>query len=315
MSGRPWSTPWTATRWDTTRGALARSSSAASGFFFCGMRLDPELKASSTSQKPNSWLDQSTISRAELRQVGRAGGGGREVVQHEIPVRHRVQRVLRDSPEAQLLSHEHPARVEVHPGQRARAERQVIRGGEAEVEALEIAAELPEVRQQVMREVDGLGPLQVGVAGERPVEVALGQPLQGPHQPEHQDLGLEGVSAHEHGHVGGHLVVARAGGVQLAPHRPGDLGEPALDRHVHVLVARLDHEAVLVDLRAHGLQALLDPGQVLVRDDPAPRQHPGVRERLLEVVRRQPEVERDRRVQRLEQRVLRISEAAHRPPV
>ena len=45
-----------------TRGALARSSSAASGFFFCGIRLEPEAKRSATSQKPNSSLDQITIS-------------------------------------------------------------------------------------------------------------------------------------------------------------------------------------------------------------------------------------------------------------
>jgi hypothetical protein len=44
------------------RGALARSSSAASGFFFCGMMLEPEANASEGSQKRNSSLDQSTIS-------------------------------------------------------------------------------------------------------------------------------------------------------------------------------------------------------------------------------------------------------------
>ena len=45
-----------------TRGAFARSSSAASGFFFCGMRLEPDANESDTWQKPNSWVDQSTIS-------------------------------------------------------------------------------------------------------------------------------------------------------------------------------------------------------------------------------------------------------------
>src|SRR3712207_7999231 len=39
-----------------SRGAFARRSSAASGFFFCGIRLEPEENASATSQKPNSWL-------------------------------------------------------------------------------------------------------------------------------------------------------------------------------------------------------------------------------------------------------------------
>jgi hypothetical protein len=41
---------------------LARSSSAASGFFFCGMIEDPDAHASDTSQNPNSSLDHSTIS-------------------------------------------------------------------------------------------------------------------------------------------------------------------------------------------------------------------------------------------------------------
>ncbi len=45
-----------------TRGAFARRSSAASGFFFCGMMLEPEEKSSAGSQKPNSWLDQMTSS-------------------------------------------------------------------------------------------------------------------------------------------------------------------------------------------------------------------------------------------------------------
>src|SRR5918993_5310811 len=55
-------TPWRAPRRAATRGALARSSSAASGFFFCGMIEEPEAQASETWQKPNSSEDQSTIS-------------------------------------------------------------------------------------------------------------------------------------------------------------------------------------------------------------------------------------------------------------
>ena len=55
-------TPWSATKCPAIRGALARSSSAASGFFFCGMIEDPELHASGSSQNPNSLLDHSTSS-------------------------------------------------------------------------------------------------------------------------------------------------------------------------------------------------------------------------------------------------------------
>ena len=126
--------------------------------------------------------------------------------------------------------------VEVHAGQRAGAERQVVRGRHAEVEALEVAAELPEVGEQVVREVDRLRALEVRVAGQRPVEVALGQLHERGHQLAQQRLRVERVSAHEHRHVGGHLVVARAGGVELAADRPDELGQAPLDRHVHVLV-------------------------------------------------------------------------------
>ena len=97
----------------------------------------------------------------------------------------------------------------------------------------------------------------------------------------------------------------------LAPGVADDLGEPALDRHVHVLVVGLDLEPVLVDLRADLGEAALDLGQVVLADDLAAGEHPRVRERLLEVVGRQAEVERDRRVQRLEQRVLWLGEAGH----
>ena len=48
------------------RGAFALISSAASGFFFWGMMLEPDEKASGTSQKPNSSLDHRTISGPSL---------------------------------------------------------------------------------------------------------------------------------------------------------------------------------------------------------------------------------------------------------
>jgi hypothetical protein len=144
---------------------------------------------------------------SELRQVRGARGGRGEVVEDEVPVRDRVQRVLGDAAEAELLGHEHAAGVEVDAGERAGAEREVVRGRHAEVEALEVAPELPEVGEQVMREVDGLGALHVRVAGQPPVHVALGERDERGHQLLEQLLGLQAVRADEHRDVGGHLVV------------------------------------------------------------------------------------------------------------
>ena len=56
----------------------------------------------------------------------------------------------------------------------------------------------------------------------------------------------------------------------------------------------------------HGLEPLLERGHVLALDDPLAAEHPHVRERLLDVVRREAPVERDRAVERLEGRVLRF---------
>jgi len=46
------------------RPALARTSSAASGFFFCGMIDEPVVKASVRVMKPNCGVIQMTISSA-----------------------------------------------------------------------------------------------------------------------------------------------------------------------------------------------------------------------------------------------------------
>ena len=55
-------TPCRPTRCAVIRGALARNSSAASGFFFWGMIDEPDAHASETSQNRNSSDDHSTIS-------------------------------------------------------------------------------------------------------------------------------------------------------------------------------------------------------------------------------------------------------------
>ena len=62
--------------------------------------------------------------------------------------------------------------VEVHAGERARRRAAARRPRARRSEARAVAREHPEVRQQVVAEVDGLGALQVRVAGHRPVERA-----------------------------------------------------------------------------------------------------------------------------------------------
>ena len=105
-----------------------------------------------------------------------------------------------------------------------------------------------------MGEVDRLSALQVGVARHRPVEVVLGDPEQRLDERSEPVAGLPGMGAREQGHVGGHLVVARAGRVQLAPHGSGQLGDPPLDGHVDVLIALGEREPGVAQLVADLVQ-------------------------------------------------------------
>ena len=100
--------------------------------------------------------------------------------------------------------------------------------------------------------------------------------------------------------------------MQLAADRADQLGQPPLDRHVDVLVVGVYDEVVRIDLVADRGEPTLDLGQVAGRDDAGALEHARVRGRLLDVVRRQAVVVRNRRVERLEERILRGGEGGHR---
>ena len=110
----------------------------------------------------------------------------------------------------------------------------------------------------MVSQVDGLGSLQVGVPGHRPVGVALGQLVQPRHQRTASRAPPPGVVAHVEGDVGRHLVVSRASGVQLAAERSDDLGQASLDRHVDVLVVGLEWERAVLELLGDGRESTVD---------------------------------------------------------
>ena len=90
--------------------------------------------------------------RAQPRQMGRVRGGGREVVEHEVSPRHRVDGVRRHLTEPQLARHLAAVGVEVHARQRTRPERQARALALGVREPVAVAREHPEVRQQVVPE-------------------------------------------------------------------------------------------------------------------------------------------------------------------
>ena len=112
-----------------------------------------------------------------------AGGSGSEVVKREVAVGDSVDRVRHGLVEAELARDELPVGVEVHARQRPGAKRQARALALGEGKALAVARQHPEVGEQMVAEVDGLGALQMGVAGHSPVDVLLGALDQRRHQP------------------------------------------------------------------------------------------------------------------------------------
>ena len=166
----------------------------------------------------------------------------------------------------------------------------------------------------MVRQIHGLGALQMGVAGHRPVQVALGGDDQRPRQALDPVARVLCVGVHEHRHVGRDLIVARARRVQPAADRTDDLGETPLDRHMDVLVVLGEREGAVAQLVADLLEAADQLVAVQLGDDLAFAEHRRVRDRLVDVVGSQPPVESDRVVERPERVVLARREAAAGDP-
>jgi hypothetical protein len=86
-----------------------------------------------------------------------------------------------------------------------------------------------------------------------------------------------GVLPDVHGQVGRHLVVAGASGVELSAHGAGDLRDPALDRHVDVLVVLREQKRAVRQLAPDLLQRPVKCIPILARNDPLAGEHRGVR--------------------------------------
>ena len=236
--------------------------------------------------------------------------GRRGELEHEVPVAHRIDRVV-----AQAVELEKPGR---DPGVEGKAGPR--QGRRPEGEAVDPAPRVRETRgvplehrvpgEHVVAEGDRLGRLKVGEARHHRVRLAFGEVEDcAPKPAQRVDDGVRlapGVEAK----IGGHLVVARPAGMELLARFADPLGERGLDVHVDVLERRGPLEAAGFDIRLDPAEAGHD-GIPLVRlDDPDLGEHGGVRYGPRDVLPVEPPVEIDRCRERFHRGIGRLGEPA-----
>ena len=139
-------------------------------------------------------------------------------------------------------------------GEGRRSQRREIEPLEASANAAAVALKFLAVSQPVMHDHHRLGSLQMRVAGNDHVDVAVAAGDEGPLQVFEQGVDPRGRVPHEELEVGRYLVIAAAGRMQLAAH-VAECGRSApLDVHVDVFELGAERKGSRLDLGADLVQ-------------------------------------------------------------
>jgi hypothetical protein len=124
-----------------------------------------------------------------------------------------------------------------------------------------------------MAEGDGLGRLQMGEA--RHYRGGVFERQGGERKLKRGETGVEAgdLVPHIELEVGGNLIVARPGGMQLAGHRANQLPQPALDIEMDVLQRSRKFELACLHLGQNLVETFGNLARVLLRDDTGRREH------------------------------------------
>ena len=144
-----------------------------------------------------------------------------------------------------------------------------------------------------MPERDGLGALQVGIAGHDIRLVRLGLIGQRRDERLRERDDLVRLRAQIHAQVERDLIVAAAGGVQALAGVADALGEHLLDEHVDILGGRVNLQRAGFEIVQDRLQAVDDRVRVGLRDDVLRAEHGRVRHGAGDILAVHPAVEPD----------------------
>ena len=235
----------------------------------------------------------------EAREVdGKQSRVSREL-HHEIAITHRIHRVLSDSGLAVFIHELEQAcdqlAVDRHRGPCDCTAPQwtLVQAPVRIVQTATIPFEHFHVGEQVMREVDRLRTLEMGITGNHHVRELLAQSHQRALKTRDLVTQRADLVSQPEPDVQCDLVVPRTGSMQLRP--GGDTSrELRLDIHVHILELGLPSELPRLDLHRDLIQAVEDFFELLDGEHSNLAQHGRVRLRALDIVKPQPMIERNR---------------------
>ena len=214
------------------------------------------VKASGRRMKWNSAVAQRIKSGQTGEVDGEEGGGGAKL-DDEVAVADGIHGVLGQLREAEEPGDQGAVQGEGGAGEGAGAQRTEVDAAIAGEQAGLVAFEHFDIGEQMMGERDGLGALQMGVAGDDDVGVFFAQFDEGGLQAVDFQAQEGDFLAEPQTHVQGDLIVAGAAGVQLRAGRDA-AGEGGLDVHVNVLQVRAPGEFAGDNLAGDGGQAVFD---------------------------------------------------------
>ena len=223
-----------------------------------------------------------------------ADGDGACQLDAEITVGHAVQTVGAGGSEAQLFGGEIPVQRVGGACQCTRAQRALaVHAGGGVRKTIKVAQQHGSVGHQRVTEGDGLGALQMGVAGHDGGGVLRSLFAQHPHQL--HDVGLQSLAVipQSQADIQRHLIVAAAAGVQPLARIPDTGGQGLLHESVHVLGGGVDGQRTAGQIVRDGSQPAEDIRAVLLRDDALPCQHGGMDAAAAHILRDHPLVEAD----------------------
>ena len=214
---------------------------------------------------------------AEAREMPHAHAGAEQGLQGEIPVGHGIHAVVEDAVHPQLIGNHFRCEGVGRAGERRRAQGRDPGAPLASLHALHVPLEHPGICQQMLRQAHRLRGLHMCAPGQQHAAILFSAPGKHRCKAAGKTNPFAQAVRNIQTEIEADLVIAAAPGMQLLAHIAHDLGEPALDVHVHVFQLPLPGEGTGFDLRAHLVEPVDEPLRLLLRDDALPAQHARMR--------------------------------------